>query len=383
MEIKTREHFGMLASSFYKTGIGAEIGVEYGSFSNLILSHWPGKLLSIDMWENESIYQYAQKALVNERCQMIKGKSIDVARRFVDESFDFVYIDADHDYEHCKADIEAWFPKVRNGGLVAGHDFLDWTKEQGAQVNFGVKQAVTEFCAKNGYKMHLTTDDYFEGNPYQTWWFIKEIPRIIYYTWVSPDPLPERFQKYITAWRAYMPDYDIRQITLDNVVKSPFVMDAIKRGLYSVAGHYGRCERLFATGGLYFDIDVEVVKRFDELLANEMFLACEVPHRVNNAVIGAMPGHPFLKECLDYLDTIVFHDPGPLGIEIETGPEMFTKIAKRWGWKEENRTQCLKKLTVYSSEYFYPYYFNAVYHPGCAKENTYAIHHWAKTWIPK
>ena len=251
MEITTRNQFGLLAHQFYLTGIGAEIGVERGNFSRLITSQWPGRLHCVDMWDHEEIYETACKTLLvaGSRCEMNRGASVDVAKMFPDDCLDFVYIDADHDYEHCKQDIEAWFPKVRNGGLVAGHDYLDWTIDQGAVVNFGVKQAVTEFCVKNGYKLHLTTDDFFEGVPYQTWWFKKEIPRIIYFTWVSPDPLPERFEKYITAWKALMPDYEIRQISLDNVAKTPFVMEAIKRGLYSVAGHYGRCERLLASSG--------------------------------------------------------------------------------------------------------------------------------------
>jgi predicted O-methyltransferase YrrM len=384
MDIKSRALFGHLAQLFYQTGIGAEIGVERGNFSRLILSQWSGKLMSIDMWVHEEIYKEACKNLLSEeRCIMIKESSVSAAEQTLDESLDFVYIDADHSYAACREDIEAWLPKVRHGGLVAGHDYLNWTIDQGAGCDFGVKAAVDEYCSKHGYKLHVTTEDFWHGNPYQTWWFVKEIPRIIYYTWVSPDPLPDKFQKYIDGWRVLMPDYQIVQISLDNIVKTPFVMDAIKRGLYAVAGHYGRCERLLATGGIYFDIDIEAVKRFDDLLGEKMFVATEVPHRVNNAVIGAAPNHPFMKDALNYLDNIVFHDPGPLGIEIETGPEMFTKLAKAYGWKEKDETQRLSWLTVFNSKLFYPYYFDQVYHPGCATEETYAIHHWAKTWIPK
>jgi hypothetical protein len=381
MKITTREQFGNLAQTFFKTGLGAEIGVERGNFSKLILSQWTGNLISVDMWEHEEIYKTAMANLTDRRCLPTKMSSVEAAKRVSDEALDFVYIDADHDYEHCKQDLEAWFPKVRHGGLVAGHDYLNWTKEEGAGCEFGVKAAVDEFCVKHGYQLHVTTEDYWEGNPYPTWYFKKEIPRIIYYTWVSPDPLPEKFQKYIDGWKVLMPDYRIEQISLDNVVKSPFVMEAINRKLFAVAGHYGRCERLLATGGIYFDIDVEAVQRFDDLLSQPFFVGCEAPHRVNNAVIGSMPGHEFLKKCLAYMDRIVFHDPGPLGIEIETGPQMFTNIAKTYGWEEEDSTQDLEEIVVYKSKFFYPYYFDQKYTPGCATKQTYSIHHWAKTWI--
>lgn len=384
MEISTRENFGYLVQDYFKTGVGAEIGVERGIFSKLILSQWKGTLFLIDMWEHEGIYEEAQHNLKSEpRCIMVKSSSVEAAKKVMDGSLDFVYIDADHSYKSCKEDLLAWFPKVRHGGIVAGHDYLNWTREEGAQVDFGVKAAIDEFCVENGYKLHVTNSDFWQGNPYPTWWFVKEIPRIIYYTWVSPDPLPDKFRKYIDGWKVLMPDYELRQISLENIVKSPFVMDAIQRKLYAVAGHYGRCERLLKTGGIYFDIDIEALSRFDDLLELPFFVGCEALYRVNNAVIGSAPGHYFMQECLEYMDRIVFHDPGPFGIEIETGPQMFTNIAKRYGWKERNETQQLQDgdITVFNSKLFYPYYFDKPYYPGCATRETFAIHHWAKTWI--
>ncbi len=61
---------------------------------------------------------------------------------FPGEQVDFVYIDADHRYEGCKADIEAWWPKVKPGGILAGHDY--------AGEYIGVVHAVDEFSAREG-----------------------------------------------------------------------------------------------------------------------------------------------------------------------------------------------------------------------------------------
>jgi predicted O-methyltransferase YrrM len=60
--------------------------------------------------------------------------SNDAVNSFQDNSIDFLFIDADHTYEGCKQDIELWLPKVKTGGVIAGHDY-DWA---------GVKQAVDE-----------------------------------------------------------------------------------------------------------------------------------------------------------------------------------------------------------------------------------------------
>jgi hypothetical protein len=382
MEITSRNQFGNLVQQYYQKGIGAEIGIEYGLNSNQILTQWKGKLLCVDLFVRDE----ARAILRGKPVEIVQASSVEAAKNVPDKSLDFVYIDADHDYDNAKQDLLAWFPKVRHGGIVAGHDYLNWDIADGAECAFGVKAAVDEFCVKNGYKLHTTSDDYWKmpgeypPDPYQTWWFVKEIPRIIYFTWINPDPMPAGFQKYIDGWKVLMPDYRVEQISLDNVVKTPFVMEAIKQKKYSVAGHYGRCERLFATGGIYFDFDVEAVKRFDDLLSDELFLGAEVAHRVNNAVIGSKPGHPFMKECLLFLDRFVFWEPGPLGLEIETGPEMFTRFAKAAGWQEKDETQKLAGLTVYDSRYFYPYYFDKKYRPGYAKPETFAIHHWAKTW---
>lgn len=54
---------------------------------------------------------------------IIKGNSVELSETFVDHSFDFIFIDANHTYEEVKKDIEAYLPKVKKGGVLAGHDY--------------------------------------------------------------------------------------------------------------------------------------------------------------------------------------------------------------------------------------------------------------------
>lgn len=62
--------------------------------------------------------------------------SVEAAELFQDNSLDFVFVDASHEYEHVKQDIASWLPKIAAGGLLAGHDYDDnWP---------GVKAAVQE-----------------------------------------------------------------------------------------------------------------------------------------------------------------------------------------------------------------------------------------------
>ena len=80
-----------------------------------------------------------QMAAVRDKIIDIKSTSWEAARCFNDEYFDFVFIDADHSYECVKKDIEAWIPKVRKGGVLAGDDFR----------HKGVCRAVREFFGDN------------------------------------------------------------------------------------------------------------------------------------------------------------------------------------------------------------------------------------------
>ncbi len=61
----------------------------------------------------------------------LKLKSLDAAVKFKDASLDFVFIDAGHDYDSVKADILAWYPKIKPGGILAGHDYYPYSPTWG------------------------------------------------------------------------------------------------------------------------------------------------------------------------------------------------------------------------------------------------------------
>lgn len=116
---------------------GAEIGVERGHFSAALCQAVPGlRLVCVDAWQAYPGYRehVTQEKLDRfhletcERlapygCQIIRAWSQDAARLVPDGSLDFVYIDANHTLDHVIADLGSWIPKVRSGGIVAGHDY--------------------------------------------------------------------------------------------------------------------------------------------------------------------------------------------------------------------------------------------------------------------
>lgn len=70
-----------------------------------------------------------------KKCQYKKCLSHEGADYFEDGSVDILFVDAGHSYEAVKQDIEAWLPKMKPNGIMAGHDYNSWV---------GVKKAVDE-----------------------------------------------------------------------------------------------------------------------------------------------------------------------------------------------------------------------------------------------
>jgi cephalosporin hydroxylase len=104
---------------------------------------------------------------------------------FENNSLDFVYIDANHAYNYVVQDIELWYPKVKKGGYLCGHDYIDmdWYNDPNFSENgkdkhiynsdfyhgvFGVNPAVDEFCKNNGYNPQVTNEWF------GTWWIKKQ-----------------------------------------------------------------------------------------------------------------------------------------------------------------------------------------------------------------
>jgi Methyltransferase domain len=162
-------------------GRGVEVGVQRGDFSELILLNWHGReLISVDPWLaappdeyrdvsnlpqeiHDNFYAEARRRLevFGDRSKIWRMTSKEAAARIESRSLDFVYLDARHDYESVKEDIELWYDKVRPGGILAGHDYVDGVRPQGV---FGVKSAVDEFFAARGLTVGATLD-----NPWPSW----------------------------------------------------------------------------------------------------------------------------------------------------------------------------------------------------------------------
>lgn len=150
--------------------IVAELGVDWGSFSNFILENTKcGKLYSIDRWAGDRGHDDQQEAdarkllgKYGDRSEVIKATFEEALSRFADGSLDLIYIDG---YAHTGQEdgktLCDWWKKVKRGGIMSGHDYSDkWPK---------TKQAVNAFASRNNLNLQVTAD----GREYESWWFVK------------------------------------------------------------------------------------------------------------------------------------------------------------------------------------------------------------------
>jgi len=160
---------------------GVEIGVLYGENAVNILNNLNVKqLFCIDIWEQSNVdffnklhdrgiirdsYSVAIKNFrpYMDRVVIVKDYSFNAGKHFLDiygyGFFDFVYIDGDHSFEGVKKDLETFFPLVKKGGVLGGHDFCNYYISYGSFM--GVIRAVTEFCYEHGLDYFVESTDWW------------------------------------------------------------------------------------------------------------------------------------------------------------------------------------------------------------------------------
>lgn len=118
-------------------GVGVEVGVERGIFSEMVLQNPDTKLYCVDPWlaykgyrdhvsqdKLDGFYEQTKEKLSKYNCEIIRKTSMEAVKDFEDESLDFVYIDANHNFENVAMDLIHWMKKVKKGGIVSGHDYV-------------------------------------------------------------------------------------------------------------------------------------------------------------------------------------------------------------------------------------------------------------------
>lgn len=216
------------------------------------------------------------------------------------------------------------------------------------------------------------------------------IPKIIHYCWLSDDKIPESLLECMQSWRRSLPDYEWMLWNFERFPKgkSKWVDQAFENKKYAFAADYIRLYALYNYGGLYLDMDVEVLKSFNPFLNLQTMLCFENSgdRRLEVAAFGAEKASPWIKTCLNYYENRDFvNSDGSFNTKVlpvvirdclsENGfvvkpvasPELITHNSDN-------------EISVLPYDYFSP----KSYATGKIEktDNTYSIHHFAGTWLP-
>lgn len=170
-DLKNRCDIGNVLKAMGLNGQGAEVGVAFGENAEMILEHSGlEKLFLIDPWgyvegqacvgygdaikDWDGCYEFCIKKLgrFEGRFDVIRKPSAEGSLQFQDGSLDFVYIDANHMSPNIDEDLSLWFPKVRSGGIIGGHDYYTL---DAAYYRCDVEKAVSGFFSRSNLAVHL------------------------------------------------------------------------------------------------------------------------------------------------------------------------------------------------------------------------------------
>lgn len=223
--------------------------------------------------------------------------------------------------------------------------------------------------------------NYKKGLPGMSIQSQNQIPRIIHYCWFGKKEKPNDVRLCIESWRTKLPDYQIIEWNEENfliVEAVQYVKEAYEKKKWAFVSDYVRLKVLYEYGGIYLDTDVEVFKRFDDLLDNNFFAGFESKDYVATAVLACKKNNDLIKLFLDsYADRKFIRQDGSLDIETTNVVEL-TLLLKKQGLLLNGKQQLIKGGTIYPQKYFASNDFLNIF--GRYRKDIYSYHHCAASW---
>lgn len=211
------------------------------------------------------------------------------------------------------------------------------------------------------------------------------IPKIIHYIWLGGGKLDGLSQRCVNSWHEILPDYRIVRWDEKNsagmIMSNDYAREAYAAKKYAFVSDYLRLRILFHKGGIYMDTDVEVIKPLDKFLDCGAFSSFEGEANIPTALLGAAKGNGWIGYLLEYYRDRHFVKPNGK-YDTATNVEIITRLSAERGFVADGRYQELfDDARIYPKEYFCP--FDLSVRRMSVTENTYAIHHYNGSWVPK
>jgi mannosyltransferase OCH1-like enzyme len=208
---------------------------------------------------------------------------------------------------------------------------------------------------------------------------VTRIPKNIHQVWLG-GKLPDKYRVLSESWKRLHPAWQYRLWT-DKDVES---FGLKNKGLFYKAKNMGqrsdifRYEILNRHGGIYIDTDFECLKPFDDLLYLDFFtgISYDTKMVLYIGLIATIPGHPIIESCINSMGFYDGHNS--FDVMETTGPYHFTRCFY------DTVNKDTKGVVAFPMDFFYPlpnYLRNSKEPYKYVKDFSYAIHHWAVTWM--
>ena len=209
------------------------------------------------------------------------------------------------------------------------------------------------------------------------------IPRIIHYCWFGRGPMPELAKKCIESWHRFMPDYEYRLWNEDNfdINSYPYTKEAYESRKYAFVSDLVRLKVLTEIGGIYFDVDFEVYKPFDQLLSYKAFAGFEGSkfNPVMMGVIASEPGGLWVTEQFGKYRDRHFIIGGKL--DLTTNVKFISDNMRMNGFVPNGEEQDYQDLHIFPVSFFCPRLTTGEY---IRTDDTYCEHKGCdSSWAPK
>lgn len=211
------------------------------------------------------------------------------------------------------------------------------------------------------------------------------IPKIIHYCWFGRGPMPETALKCIDSWHRFMPDWDYVLWNEDkfDISSYPYAREAYEMKKYAFVSDVARLKALKEWGGVYFDVDFEVYKPFDDLLQNNAFAGFEGSkhHPVMMGVLGSIPGGSWVSSQLERYEGRHFIVDGKP--DLMTNVRFITDWMIERGFSPDGQEQDCLDIHIYPVDFFCPKLTTGEY---LRTDNTYCeqkseVSSWAGTTL--
>lgn len=208
------------------------------------------------------------------------------------------------------------------------------------------------------------------------------IPKIVHYCWFGQSRMPIKLKRNIETWKKMNPDFTFiewNERNFDIQLANNFVKEAYRNREWAFVSDYVRLYVIYKYGGFYFDTDVKLLKKLDDVEKTfpNGFMGFQNNEFVNSGLgIASKSGSEIIKEMLE----IYNHNKFAVNKKIDFAcPIINTQVLKKYGLIQNNSMQLIKEITILPTEYLSPITLSE----GKKKvtKNTIAIHEYNGSWM--